>query len=82
MCTYIHIYIVFLYIGLQLKHISGYVFSSKFFENWSSHCGAAEMNLTSTHKDVRSIPGLTQWVGGSGVAVSCGEGCRHSWDPE
>ena len=29
------------------------------------------MNLTRTHEDVVLVPGLAQWVQGSGVAVSC-----------
>ena len=36
-------------------------------------------NPTSIHGDVGSIPGLIQWIKGSGVAVSCGVGCS---DPE
>ena len=28
---------------------------------WSSHCGSAEVNLISIHKDVGLIPGLDQW---------------------
>ena len=41
---------------------------------WSSHWGSVEMNLTSIYENTGSIPGLTQWVKGSGVAVSCGVG--------
>ena len=46
----------------------------------SFHRGAAETNPTRNHEVAGSIPGLTLWVKGSGVAVSCGVGHRHSLD--
>ena len=36
----------------------------------SSRCGAVEMNPTSAHEDLSLIPGLTQWVKESGMAVT------------
>ena len=32
------------------------------FHLWSSPCGTEEMNPTSIHEDVGSIPSLAQWV--------------------
>ena len=40
------------------------------------------MNPTSIHKDLGSIPGLTQWVKDLVLLrVSCGVGCRFGLDP-
>ena len=37
---------------------------------WSSRHGSAVTNPSWIHEDVGLIPGLAQWVKGSGVAVS------------
>ena len=38
------------------------------------------MNPTSDYEDEGLIPGIAQWIKGSGVAMSHGVGCRHSLD--
>ena len=50
------------------------------FYIWSSHRSSAVTNLTRIHEDAGLIPGLTQWVKGSGIAMSCGVGQRQSSD--
>ena len=38
-------------------------------------------NPTRNHEVAGSVPALAQWVKGSGIAMSCGVGCRHGSDP-
>ena len=38
-------------------------------------------NPTRNHEVAGSVPALARWVNDSGVAVSCGVGCRHGSDP-
>ena len=46
----------------------------------SSRHGTAETNPTSIHRDVGSIPGLTQWGKDPSIVMSCGVGHRRSLD--
>ena len=76
---------------LQLKTIlmsKGHVLAfsslqyySQICELGNSCCGSAVTSPTGIHEDTGSIPGLAQWVEESGIAVSCGVGCRRGLDP-
>ena len=46
----------------------------------SSYCNAGETNPARNQEVLGSIPGLSQWVKGSGGAVSCGVGHRCGSD--
>ena len=48
----------------------------------SSHHGSVETNLTSTQENSGSIPGLAQWVKGSGIAEGYGVGLGQGSDPD
>ena len=61
-----------------VSHIAIFGYSLK-HECESSRCASAVAGLTSIHEG--SIPGLVQWVKGSGIASSCGIGCRCGLDP-
>ena len=56
------------------------MFDWKNTKTWTSPWGSAVMNLTSVHEDMGLIPGPAQWLKESGVTMSCGVSCRHSWD--
>ena len=51
-----------------------HILSIKMWIKRSARCGSEVMHLTRSHEDVALIPGLAQWVEGSGVAMSFGVG--------
>ena len=46
----------------------------------ASSCGLAVTNVTSIHEGMGSIPGLTQLVKRSGIAMSCSVGQKRGSD--
>ena len=46
----------------------------------SYHCISVITNPASTDEEVGAIPGLAQWIEGSGVPMNCGVCCRHGSD--
>ena len=51
-------------LGLAMNYVSIVIIIIVIILYWGgrSHCGAVETSPISIHKDVGSIPGLTQWV--------------------
>ena len=47
------------------------------FKNVQEFVAQQVKNPTSIYEDEGLIPGLTQWVKGSGIAMSCDVGHRH-----
>ena len=45
-----------------------------------SRRGSAVTNSTNIHEDSGSVPGLTYWVKGSGIAMNCGVGHKRGSD--
>ena len=54
----------------QIKLAQAFTVSPSELISQSSSCTSVVTNPTSTHEDVGLIPGLAQWVKGSGVAVA------------
>ena len=60
--------------------ICGYMGPNKNLQSEVPILARQVKDLTSFHEDACLIPGLTQWVNGSGVAMSRRAGCRCGLD--